>query len=230
MSTNLLYFSATGNTSKILKAISCKIADSYKEYNITLPESRDIEHKFQAEDLILVGVPVYGGRIPKILLPTLHKMSGNGAKAVCVVTYGNREYEDALLELKDICIECGFTVIAAGAFLGEHSYTDKLAKNRPNLEDIHMAEEFGVAIKEKLKRGEMKDLKVRGNFPYVEKQNKSSVFAPDTADASKCIHCCSCVKRCPVSAKSFPQEAFLNLRIWLETNFVEPEKRNEIFL
>jgi len=256
MSVNLLYFSATDNTSKILKAISCKIADSYKVYDITLPENRDKEYKFQAEDLVLVGVPVYGGRIPKFLLSTLHKLSGNGAKVVCVVTYGNREYEDALLELKDLCEETGFTVIAAGAFVGEHSYTDKLAKNRPNIEDIRMAEEFGIAIKEKLEHGELNDLRVRGNFPYVEKQNKSSVFAPVTGDtcidcglcerscpmgaiskdsykdvdASKCIHCCSCVKRCPVLAKSFPQEAFLNLRIWLETNFAEPEKGNQIFL
>ena len=66
-----------------------------------------------------------------------------------------------LLELKDLCEENGFTVIAAGAFLGEHSYTDKLAKNRPNLEDIHMAQEFGTAIKEKLERDEIKVIKVR---------------------------------------------------------------------
>lgn len=256
MNTSLLYFSATDNTKKILKAIAEKIDKNFIEYNITLPENRGQKLIFGEEDFVLVGVPVYSGRIPKFLVPALNEVKGNGARALCIVTYGNREYEDALLELHNLCEDNGFRVIAAGAFLGEHSYTDKLATNRPDAKDLQIAAAFGIQVKEKIECGTTGKLKVRGNNPYVEKPKKNSYFAPITSDdcvacglcerhcpmgaiskdnykkidEEKCIHCCSCIKKCPVLAKSFIQEEFINLKNRLETNFAEPIKMPEIFI
>ena len=57
---------------------------------------------FGPDDLVLFGVPVYGGRIPSPAVQTLRRMQGSRTPAVLVAAYGNREYDDALLELADI--------------------------------------------------------------------------------------------------------------------------------
>ena len=48
-------------------------------------------------------------------------LKGNGARAVLLVVYGNREYEDTLLELSDVMEAAGFSPVAAVAAVAEHS-------------------------------------------------------------------------------------------------------------
>ena len=78
------------------------------------------------------GVPTYAGRFPKLLQPYTEKIKGNNSLAVFVATYGNRDYEDSLLELKNIFEDNGFKTLAASTFVTEHSSTSKLATKRPN--------------------------------------------------------------------------------------------------
>ena len=48
-------------------------------------------------------MPVYAGRIPNLLLlKYLTSVKGNDALAVPIVLFGNRNYDDALIELRDI--------------------------------------------------------------------------------------------------------------------------------
>jgi len=124
-----MYFSATGTTEKIV----CKIGEeilgninskiTINTIDFTLPESRKNEILFNNEDVVIIGVPVYAGRVPNVLLKYLNSIKGNGALAIPVVVYGNRNYDDALIELNDILELNGFNVIAAGAFIGEHSFS-----------------------------------------------------------------------------------------------------------
>jgi len=90
-----------------------------------------------ARDLAIIGVPVYAGRVPEIAAHRLKEIKGAGTPAVVVAVYGNREFEDALVEMRDIAIAQGFEVVAAGAFIAEHSFsTDELpiAAGRPDSE------------------------------------------------------------------------------------------------
>lgn len=256
---NLLYFSPTGTTEKIVKAAGGKISDNAKEYNITLPVSRESMLSFTKDDLVIVGVPVYSGRIPAIIEDYLKNISGDNTLAVLVAVYGNREYDDALLELKDIFVSKGFIPIAAAAFLGEHSFTDKLAGGRPDNDDIKTAEYFGLDVKNKLDKisniSDIKPLFVKGNFPYRERK-PGSPMTPSTSNEcvscgvcasacptsaidfddfskikeDKCITCCSCVKRCPVGAKSVQAEGFKKASAWLIENFSAVRKEPEIFI
>ena len=112
-------------------------------------------------------MPTYAGRFPKLLKSYLDKISCNKAMAVFAVTYGNRDYEDSLLETKDLFESKGFVGLAGAVFVAEHSSTSKLATNRPNSDDLKIAYDFGV--KENLNDVSELKLEVPGNFPYVKK-------------------------------------------------------------
>ncbi|WP_313129341.1 EFR1 family ferrodoxin [Anaerocolumna sp.] len=254
----LLYFSATDTTAKIVKEIAYGIGAPAKEYDITLPADRQKELSFHREDVVIIGVPVYAGRVPGFLTEYFTKVKGNQTKAVFIVVYGNRDYEDALLELKDTLEQNGFIGIAGGAFIGEHSYTTKLAAGRPDKEDLNSAREFGVKIKEILNKDNqdtIKKLIIKGNYPYKERKPQQPV-APETndkcincgicamhcpmgaidlsdfevVDETKCIKCCRCIKRCPVNAKAIKQEAFIQFTQGLIDKFGATRREPELFL
>jgi ferredoxin len=256
---NLLYFSATGTTAKVVKEIAAGIGGGFKEYDITMPLSRENGLNFGSDDLVIVGVPVYAGRVPSFLTDYFSRVKGSKTSAIFVVVYGNRDYDDALLELKDTFEGNGFIGIAGGAFIGEHSNTRKVGTNRPDAEDLKIAGNFGSKISDKLGKAEntlhTKGLIVKGNFPYKEKAPKQPI-APETnenctncgicakncpmgaidfsdyknVDASKCIRCSSCVKRCPVNAKAINNEFVRKFTERLIENFASVRHEPELFI
>lgn len=257
---NLLYFSPTGGTKKVLKTIAESIDTNYKEFDITLPKNRTDEICFDENDLVIIGVPTYAGRFPKVLHSYLDKIRGNNSLAVFVVTYGNRDYEDSLLELRDIFVDKGFIGLAAATFIAEHSSTEKLAIGRPNNEDLHIASDFALKIKNRIENlnnlDELSPLKLPGQFPYVVKNIAMPPITPQTndtcvscgicakncptaaidfddcktIDASKCIKCRSCIKKCPFNSKAFTQEPYKNMQNMLESNFAHIVRIPEIFI
>jgi ferredoxin len=256
---NIIYFSATDTTAKIVKEVAKAISHNFKEYNITFPDNRQEDICFGSNDLVIVGVPVYAGRVPVLLTDYFAKLKGLQTPAVLIAVYGNRDYDDALLELKDIFEENGFIGIACGAFIGEHSYTSKVAANRPDTEDLQIAGSFGEQIKKKMDEAgdnfcEVK-LAVKGKYPFKER-TALPLMAPETsdkctncgiceancpvhaissenykfADSKKCIRCCSCIKRCPVKAKTINHEAFERIRKMLLDNCISPRREPELFI
>lgn len=217
MSHYTLTFSPTGNTAKASRAIMRGIMEvikettGFEEIDITLPSSRREALIFKEKDLLVIGMPVYAGRLPNLLLPYLNTLQGNGAKCICIVTYGNRHYDDALLELCDLVKDKGFHTIAAAAVVGQHSFSEILAKGRPDERDILMLREFGEAIGSKLSvSGWEESLSVPGNNPYkpyyrpVGEDGEHVDFKrikPDTLDT--CIDCKLCASSCPMGSIDF---------------------------
>lgn len=233
---NLLYFSATDTTAKVVKSVASAFDMSVNKYDVTLPENRLNPLDFESEDILIVGVPVYSGRVPEFLSEYFSNVKGDGTIAVFIVVYGNRAYDDALLELKDIFEKNGFMGIAAGAFVGEHSYNSELAGGRPDQNDLDIAYRFGLEIKDKLNRNTINKLRVYGKFPYRDRGKSQPVqieteenctncgicaaYCPMGAirfdnfkvtDSTKCIKCCSCIKRCPVHAREIRYEPHIKL-------------------
>ena len=81
-----LYFSGTGTTEKTVRRIAAGMAQALDAelavYDFTTPAARQRELRFNAEELAVLGVPVYAGRVPNVLLPYLTKqLHGGGALA-----------------------------------------------------------------------------------------------------------------------------------------------------
>lgn len=229
-STHLIYFSPTGTTKKIVTEVAMGLGDGPVEHHDLTLSKTGINRSID-DGLAIIGIPVYAGRVPAVCLERMGKLTSSGRPAVLVALYGNREFEDALVELRDVTLAKGFTVVAAGAFIGEHSYSTSeqpIAANRPDAADLQRAREFGVAIAEKLKiAGASVTPEIPGDVPYKERVPLGGI-APETIPerctlcgtcaevcptfviavgsnvttrAENCIMCCACVKDCPEQAR-----------------------------
>lgn len=213
-----LYFSPTDNTKKITEILSAKIASELNVeldlINITGPSAREWISSFKNTDLVVIGFPVYAGRIPNKILPYLQdKIKGNHALAVAAVTYGNRSFDNGLSELRDELENHEFHTIAALAAPCEHAFTDKLAPGRPDETDIKRIEDFGKRIAElsvSLCQAPDEAIVVPGDSP-AEKyytplgtDGKPAVFlkAKPKTDPAKCTGCGFCAKNCPMGSIS----------------------------
>ncbi|MEJ2617506.1 MAG: hypothetical protein P8Z35_21310, partial [Ignavibacteriaceae bacterium] len=150
----LAYFSPTGTTRSIVQAVARGINQKNAvQIDVTKPNVRKKQLQTLKNDLLIVAVPVYIGRVPALLSEWLHAIKADKTPTVCIVVYGNRSYDDALLELKNILIKSGCIPIACAAYIGEHSYSSSetpIAEARPNASDLIHAEIFGYKINEKL--------------------------------------------------------------------------------
>ena len=211
---NTLYFSATGTTEKIVTGLAERIAEHHggsipiTNIDFTLPEARNKTYAFDADSLVIAGVPVYAGRVPNILLKFLHTLAGNQTPAVAVVLYGNRDYDDALIEFKDILESNGFHVLAAGAFIGEHSFSTTLAAHRPDAHDMAVAADFAARISDTLQKPDSNPaIAVKGNRPYRdyyrpkdENGNPVNILKVTPKTNRDCLDCKHCVEVCPMGS------------------------------
>lgn len=197
---HIAYFSPTYTTRKVVREIAGQLSNCIVEHDlIEAAPSREIVLDGK-EEAYLVGMPVYAGRIPPAATAFLDKFKSNGAPAIVVCVYGNRAYEDALLELRNRVETNGFKVVAAGSFIARHSIFPAVAAQRPDESDKSILREFGTqcaALLSKLETGgAWPRLNVKGNQPY---RQPGSIPLHPTGNR-RCNGCTACVKLCPVQA------------------------------
>ena len=205
-----VYFSPTHTSAKIVSTIA-------EGMNIIVNKEIDLTYPFAdqktilSDTLTIIGVPTYAGRVAPTALERLQKIKGDNTPAIIIVLYGNRDYEAALLELRDTVKQLGFIPVAGGAFIGEHSYSTEefpTAAGRPDVSDIQIAVEFGKNIIKQLDQytdiTKVPALQVKGNFPYKENKPKTPA-TPITID-ELCTQCQYCIEICPVEAIELKEE------------------------
>lgn len=211
---NAMYFSPTGTTKKVVTSLAERISDNLNlqdkvnYIDFTPLENRNEQLTFNDNDILIIGVPVYAGRVPNILLKFLSEVKSSGALAVPVVVYGNRNYDDALIELKCIVESNRFKVIAAAAFIGEHSFSYVLGKGRPDDKDMSIINQFSDTIQLILSKNKLDEkVRVSGHIPfrpyYMPRDNMSKPVdirkvTPKTMDI--CNDCKLCAKICPMDS------------------------------
>ncbi|WP_319541225.1 EFR1 family ferrodoxin [uncultured Pseudodesulfovibrio sp.] len=212
----LVYFSPTGTTKAVVQRIGSGINPTAVELiDITLPEVRKQPLDLSEDDVLVIGVPVYMGRVPALLSDWLNSIEAHDTPAVCVVVYGNRVYDNSLLELKESVVRRGCIPIAGAAYIGEHSFSEETvptAHGRPDIEDLRHAEAFGQRIREKLQSvsslSQLPDLVVPGEHPYG---GATELWDVDfIAVSHQCEQCGACAAVCPVGAIDSQDSALID--------------------
>lgn len=194
-----LYFSPGGSTRAIARSVAGGFVSECRDIDFT---SRADALAFGEKDLVILAAPVFGGRIPGVFAGFLNSVNGGGALAAVLAVYGNRDYDDALLELADAARARGFRVVAAGAFIARHSMVPEIAAGRPDSGDKEAAAAFSRALREKLESGDTSEPRIPGSRPYKE---YGGVPLHPGANRARCVKCGKCARECPVGA--IPEDA-----------------------
>ncbi|WP_409968703.1 4Fe-4S binding protein [Bengtsoniella intestinalis] len=224
MSMISLHFSPTGGTKQAALALAKGLGTVNQEVDLTALTLDDMT--IGHDDVCIISVPSFGGRVPAIAMERLAQLKGHGAKTVLLVSYGNRAIEDTLIELYDGAIATGFTPVAGVVAVCEHSIMPQFATSRPNQADRAELMAFGKQIALQLNVDKASALEIPGNRPYrvfggVPLKPKTSRACnhcgecaqncpvgailksqPNQTDTTLCITCMRCVKRCPQQARS----------------------------
>lgn len=192
-----IIFSPTGGTKKVADIIMDRFRSEHFMIDLTDRFTDFSAYSFDKEDVCIVAVPSYGGRIPAIAGERLKMMKGNQAKTVLVTVYGNRAYDDTMLELCDTLTEAGFCPVAAIAAVAEHSIMRQFAAGRPDEKDRRELVDFTDKIKRGIRNGSLTDTPlVPGNRPY-----RSFDGVPMKPRSGKsCTKCGVCAEKCPTGA------------------------------
>lgn len=245
------YFSPTGGTKKAADLLMRGLCEEYQEADLCKGAA---EFTLTAEDVCLVSVPSFGGRVPAVALQRLQKVQANGAKAILNCVYGNREWDDTLTELQDTLEDLGFVCVAAVAAVAEHSVYRKFAAGRPDTADAAELLRFAAAIAEKLAGGVFAPLQLAGSHgsyiayngaPYKPNANDTCIACGRCAaecpvgaidptdahntDAGRCISCMRCISLCPVHARDL-DAAFMKEREAKLGPLLGGQKENHLFL
>lgn len=220
MKTYTILFSPTGGTAKAADAIT----RNWQAPELIDLTGTDYTAALEADSLALIAMPSFGGLAPQLALDRLAGITANHAKCAIVAVYGNRAYDDTLIQMKDYAEQAGFQVIAAISAVAEHSIIHAYAAGRPHASDCEQLCAYGDQILAKASE-EAASITVPGNKPYkkagsamVPKVGKSCTACglcakscpagaidpanPRISDKSSCISCMRCVSICPAKARS----------------------------
>jgi ferredoxin len=228
MTVHAVYFSPTHSTKKTTEAIAQAIATARGEqprsWDMTLPAKRAGQLNALEADVLVLGFPVYYGRVPQPMAAMLEDFSGHNTPLVLVACYGNRHYDNSLLEAANTMAARGFVPVAAFAQPCEHSFTANVAPGRPTAADLQAAAAFGTTVAEKCAGPTPAAITLPGTLPLpdipaipwksmpleacsqcgtcVELCPTGAIDVSDVSEVSAdCIGCAACVKGCPQRAR-----------------------------
>ena len=207
LKTQAIFFSPTNTTLKIITTITDALKfEKLQDFNLTFPSKRETVNIGADADILVFGAPVYGGKVPSMVIPAIENMIGNNRWIVPIAVYGNARLGNALSEMVYLFREQGFRILAAASFIGEHSFTSndfKLAENRPDFNDLKLARSFGHEIKKKIESSPL-EIHIIGQKPdlsNLERKHKArNLIKIIRAHEERCNRCMGCWSACPTEA------------------------------
>lgn len=190
-------FSPTGTSKKVAEQIAQAFDCAEMTLDLCKAWTEDVQLK--QDDICIFSVPCYGGRVPQTAAERLSHIHGAGTPAIVCVTFGNRAFEDALLELADCVAANGFQVIAGCAAAAEHNIMHIFGQGRPDALDREEIQQFSNRVAQKVKSGQTTRPVLPGHYPYKERHMAKT---PILVDEKTCVSCGICAAACPVQAIS----------------------------
>lgn len=193
-----LVFSPTGGTSRVCEAIVDGFGEHVAARSLLPHEAQAHSYVFNPDDLVLLGVPSFGGRVPSPWAERMTRVQGNGARAILVAVYGNRAFDDTLIEMSDLAVQAGLVCVAGAAAVAEHSIVRKWATGRPDDTDLAELKAWGRRLRILEEAGDLcNEIEFPGHRPY--KSFGGIAFGPQT-DEEACVRCGLCADTCPTKA------------------------------
>lgn len=247
-----IYFSPTGTSKKNVMSIMEGIDENTHCIDITVPGLPN-KTTFTKEDVVVFGGPVYGGRLFKEQVKRMQIFKGNQTPCIITVTYGNRDYDDALIEMFDVVSTLGFIPIAGAGMVAKHTY-GHIQEHRPDQKDLADNQNFGKNVKAKIKAKQYDLVNIPGHRPYKDGGNGGH-FIPTskhtictkcgmcaklcpmqaishedfTIDPNTCISCFRCIQVCPVQAKVMEGKEYIEFASMFTKKLATP-KENQYFI
>jgi ferredoxin len=211
----ILSFSPTNTTKKVCLAVAAGMgAKDPKIVDMTRSDLRRAiaagpELVMAGIDHLIVGAPVYFGKLPAQAADCIEFIKGNGKGATAIVVYGNRDYGVALQRMVKSLQKNGFTVTAAGAFIGQHSYCDivPVAMGRPDKADLKKA--YGLGMNSSSASGSLALEDIPAQTDFFTRSDKSMPLKPAFI-SELCVQCGICADRCPMGILSPDTGSWLN--------------------
>ena len=200
--THLVYYSATFTTRRIMRAVADAFeGTAVKEYDITSGTVGDDVTLSGYDDLLIIGVPSYSGRVPHMAVAPINYFTGSDTPAIGVCVYGNRAFDDTLIELQNLVEQNGFKMVTAAAFVAQHSIFPTVAQDRPDESDMKLVRKFADDCQQVLRGidqlADITHLKVEGNRPY---RDTKPVPLHPKCNRGKCKTCLACARQCLTGA------------------------------
>lgn len=223
---DLYFFSPTGGTRKCGELFCRALAADVNAVDLGI---NGAALPAPVNELAVFALPVFAGRLPGPVAERLSALEGRDKRAVALVVYGVRAYDDALLELNDVLAGCGFEVVASAALIAGHSIVREVGKGRPDAADAREISAFAEKVLARLQQNAFSPIAVPGNRPYRAGMSVSAtpVCLPECVgcgacacvcptgaihadadgihtDLEKCMMCMACTAACPQSARTLP--------------------------
>lgn len=193
-------YSPAGGTAKMTEMMAEEVAALLRECSpadisvecFTIKEGRSAP-SFDDETVVILGMPVYVGKIPLPAIKAMRDFSGSSAMTLGLVSYSGRGYGNALYELRHFADERGFAMIGAGAVAISYAARRGSSRGGHVAIDSDALKEYAKAASSKIMRlggCEVEGLKVkpaplevRGHLP----KHKISRLSPRAAAMAQVV-------------------------------------------
>lgn len=209
----IVYFSATGNTGQVAKAIAQGLEQSGAQVDlrdVTPLEARQQPIAIDQYDAAVFGSPIHSMRSPRLFREWLGTLNGQDKPCAMFFTFGGFQVHPTHFDTRQRLQKQGFRVVASAEFTGAHTFNLagwQAMPGRPDKDGIDLAVQYGRLIYPRLSG---QDDSVVGELdpgPYTEEQLdefESFRFKMAAALPSRkgedCQMCMMCQEMCPSGA------------------------------
>jgi len=209
----LCYFSATGNTAKMAKAVGDEFGQlgaEVEERDITPLSVRSAKIDLGPYEAFVIGAPIHSWRAPRVVRKWLRTLDGRGRKGSMFFTYGGFQVTPTHYSTKQILEERGFVVVSSAEFLGAHTFNLggwRAVADRPDASDFDVAREFARKTFARFTGedpgtlGEMeRGTHTEESLDSIETFRFKILTQLPTREGEACSLCMICEETCPTGA------------------------------